>query len=451
MYFILARIPFDFLSALLAWWLARTVRPITDLIPGLHSWFDPKFIPEISFFIPFSLLSAFGFVLISALFGSFRFSQDSYWSNGISYVLISALFWGMSIISFFAIVYREVIFSRIMLAQAMLFVTCFAACFRFLLWSVQKWCWKNGIGVTHVFLYGRKEKCMFFEKILQNTPEFSVSGMSWNDEKYSLKNSEEIWLVDEDISPKIRKTLREQCYQEHRGFRFLPTSHEIFARMDIQIFGGFPLLRPISASLSGWGQILKRFLDIAGSLFALIVFSPLFLLLGVGVWISSGRPIFYASQRIGKNGKEFTMWKFRSMYPDAEEMKQYLQEQNHRKESPFFKIKNDPRITPFGKFLRRYSLDEFPQFWNVLRGDMSLIGSRPHFKEEIQQFSPEKNRILSIKPGMTGLAQVSGRSDLHFNEEIRLDTYYLENWSFWLDVKILFKTIGVILEGKGAD
>jgi lipopolysaccharide/colanic/teichoic acid biosynthesis glycosyltransferase len=114
-------------------------------------------------------------------------------------------------------------------------------------------------------------------------------------------------------------------------------------------------------------------------------------------------------------------------------------------------VKNDPRITPFGRFLRRFSLDELPQLWNVMRGEMSLIGSRPHLPEEIAQFTPEKKRILSIKPGLTGLAQVSGRSDLSFADEIRLDTYYLENWSFWLDLKIALKTVWVIIKGEGAD
>jgi exopolysaccharide biosynthesis polyprenyl glycosylphosphotransferase len=290
-----------------------------------------------------------------------------------------------------------------------------------------------------------------FEKIIATVPQFSLSGQFDVNADFSSENAEEIWHIDSNITPELEKKLHDRCYQEHKIFRFVPSSSETFARMDLQVFGGTPLLHPVPASLSGWGQVWKRALDIFGSIVGIAFLSPLFILLAIGVKTTSRGPVFYASKRIGKRGEAFLTWKFRSMVQNADILKKELREKNHRNDSPFFKVKDDPRITPFGRFLRRFSLDELPQLWNVLQGKMSLVGSRPHLPEEIAQYSPEKKRILEIKPGLTGLAQVSGRSDLRFEEEIRLDTYYLENWSFWLDLKIVLKTIWVIIKGEGAD
>ncbi len=451
MYFTLAKIPTDFTAAISAWWLARMIRPITDLVPGLHSWFDPKFIPDPSFFLPFSFYTSIGYLCIAATLGAYRFPEEFNWSKEIPRILLSSLFWGMSIISFYTLLYREVIFSRIMLAQAMVFIVLLIILFRFLMRIIQISCWKRGKGVSRIVLLGSEKNRAAFTKIIHTTPEFLVvDGYNPKDD-FSSDAVDEIWHIEGNLPPQQEKRLRDKCHREHKVFRFIPSSSEVFARMDLQVFGGVPVLRPTPAALSGWGQIFKRSLDILGSILCFILLFPLLLLLGIGVRITSRGPVLYGSKRIGRYGEEFTLWKFRSMIQNAETLKNSLQKMNHRNDSPFFKIKNDPRVTIFGKFLRRFSLDELPQLWNVLRGEMSLIGSRPHLPEEIQKFSPEKTRILSIKPGITGLAQVSGRSDLSFEEEIRLDTYYLENWSFWLDLKIFLKTIWVVLQGKGAD
>ena len=141
------------------------------------------------------------------------------------------------------------------------------------------------------------------------------------------------------------------------------------------------------------------------------------------------------------------MWKFRTMVVGADKLKKTLMEQN-RREGPLFKIQNDPRITRFGRFLRKTTLDELPQLWNVLRGDLSLVGPRAHLPEEIAQYEKHHRKVLAIKAGVTGLAQVSGRSKLDFEKEVKLDVYYLENWSLWLDLKILLKTFTVLLEGE---
>jgi len=203
-------------------------------------------------------------------------------------------------------------------------------------------------------------------------------------------------------------------------------------------------------ALDGWGRILKRVFDLIFSFLLLIIFSPLFLILGIIIKMDSQGPIFYHAKRIGAYGREIKIWKFRSMVKNADKLKQKLLAENEREDGPLFKMEADPRVTRVGRFIRKWSLDELPQFLNAFKGDMSLVGPRPHEPNEVKQYEKHHKKLLNIKPGITGLAQVSGRSDLDFEEEVRLDTFYIENWSLWLDLIILIKTPLVVLLRKGA-
>ncbi|MCR5216967.1 MAG: sugar transferase [Lachnospiraceae bacterium] len=196
--------------------------------------------------------------------------------------------------------------------------------------------------------------------------------------------------------------------------------------------------------------LLKRLLDLVGGLVGSLVALLLTIVLGPMIKLESPGPIFFKQKRVGKNGRYFMMYKFRSMYADAEERKKALMAQNQM-EGLMFKMDNDPRITKIGKFLRNTSLDEFPQFFNVLKGDMSLVGTRPPTVDEFLQYSSYHKMRLSIKPGITGLWQISGRSDItDFEEVVRLDVKYINEWNFWLDIKILLKTVGVVFKREGA-
>ncbi|MCI9081368.1 MAG: sugar transferase [Lachnospiraceae bacterium] len=195
---------------------------------------------------------------------------------------------------------------------------------------------------------------------------------------------------------------------------------------------------------------LKRSMDIAGSLLGLfltgiawVVFAPL-------IKLQSPGPVFYAQTRIGKNGRRFKFYKFRTMIVGADHMKKDLMEQNEM-DGLMFKMEDDPRIFPVGKFMRKYSIDELPQFWNVLKGDMSLVGTRPPTEDEFEQYELHHKARLGIRPGLTGMWQVSGRSDIkNFEEIVALDTQYISNWSLAMDIRILFRTVGVVLTGKGS-
>ena len=214
---------------------------------------------------------------------------------------------------------------------------------------------------------------------------------------------------------------------------------------------GISVLTTTMKRISKGELFLKRAMDICGGLIGVFFTAIIFLFVAPIIYIQSPGPIFFSQQRVGKNGRKFKIYKFRSMYPDAEERKKELMEKN--KMSGFmFKVDHDPRIFPFGNFIRKTSLDEFPQFFNVLKGDMSLIGTRPPTVDEYEQYELHHKGRLAMKPGLTGMWQASGRSNItDFEEVVKLDTEYIRNWSLGLDIKILFKTAMMVLAGKGAE
>jgi exopolysaccharide biosynthesis polyprenyl glycosylphosphotransferase len=216
-------------------------------------------------------------------------------------------------------------------------------------------------------------------------------------------------------------------------------------------FCGRPVLVFRSAPPLSWSALLKQIFDVLGALVIIIISSPITIPAALAVKLTSSGPIFFRQQRAGLNGKPFTMYKFRSMVTNAEQLKRELADLNEMS-GPVFKITHDPRVTKVGRILRKYSIDEFPQLLNVLRGEMSLVGPRPLPVDEVKRFDDVSHRRrLSVRPGLTCLWQVSGRSDLtDFNEWVRLDLQYIDNWSLWLDLKILWRTIPVVLFGKGA-
>jgi exopolysaccharide biosynthesis polyprenyl glycosylphosphotransferase len=196
------------------------------------------------------------------------------------------------------------------------------------------------------------------------------------------------------------------------------------------------------------GLVLKRGMDLLLAGVTLVVLSPLLLLVALAVKLDSHGPILYLSERIGKKGRVFRCIKFRTMVSDAEKRRADVQHMNER-DGVLFKISNDPRITKLGRFLRKYSLDELPQFLNVLRGDMSIVGPRPPLASEVREYKLSHLRRLDVMPGITGLWQVQARQDPSFDNYISLDVTYVDNWSIWLDLQILARTIVVVLEGTG--
>lgn len=222
-------------------------------------------------------------------------------------------------------------------------------------------------------------------------------------------------------------------------------------RIHSRPMAGLPLVHVSFPRLDGAPRFLKRSFDIVGAALLILALSPVLLAAALAVRLSSQGPVFYSQERVGRNGESFPMLKFRSMVVNADaELTQLLAEQG-RTDQPLFKVENDPRITPVGRFIRRYSIDELPQLFNVLRGEMSLVGPRPQRDAEVALYDDAAHRRLMVKPGMSGLWQVSGRSTLSWEDTIRLDLYYVENWSFMQDITILLRTVrAVVAPGASA-
>ena len=196
-------------------------------------------------------------------------------------------------------------------------------------------------------------------------------------------------------------------------------------------------------------EIFKRIIDIIGAGLGLILLSPIIAIVACAVKFTSKGPIFFSQKRVGKNGELFEMYKFRSMVVNAEELKEDLEEQNEMS-GPMFKIKDDPRITKVGKFIRKTSIDELPQLWNILKGDMSLVGPRPSLPKEVEQFDNWMFKRLSVRPGLTCYWQVSGRNNIDFEDWMKLDCRYVDERNLWIDIKLIFKTVFVLFGDKNA-
>ncbi len=214
-------------------------------------------------------------------------------------------------------------------------------------------------------------------------------------------------------------------------------------------FNGFPLLEFETFHANEWELFLKRLFDIVFSIVFIILSSPIMLTTMIAIKLTSRGPIFYTQVRSGINGRKFTLYKFRSMIVGAEMKKKQLEKQNEM-DGPVFKMKHDPRITKVGKFIRKFSIDELPQLFNVLKGDISIVGPRPPLPVEVEMYEHWQRRRLSLKPGITCTWQVSGRNNINFERWMEMDLEYIDNWSLWLDMKILLKTFFVVITGYGA-
>lgn len=395
------------------------------------------------------------------------------WVDEMSRIL-SATASGIAIMMAISFFFQPAPFSRLLLVWAMLFIIVLLGLARLLRHWLLRIMYQHGYLVDDVVVVGSGEVGRGIIRTLMARPDLGYRIIGYLDDGTGENNLGSGRIPHLGNYRDLRSTL-EEYPSMHTVFVALPGEmhRQILAilriassqnvrtqvvpdllqmslnRVEFINMSGIPMLGMREVHISRAGRITKRIMDLA---VAVVMSVPaLFASVGIALAIKldSKGPIFYSGVRIGQNGKPFKMYKFRSMIVGAEEQKLSLQQQNEAV-GPIFKIKDDPRLTKVGRLLRRTSLDELPQIYNVARGQMSLVGPRPPLPEEVEQYKPWQRQRLTVIGGITGLWQVSGRSDLTFDELCLLDIYYIENWSLALDVRILLQTVPYVLFGRGA-
>ena len=416
--------------------------------------------------IPLSTYSS-GLWLV-ALLGVIIFALNGFYTMHSKKLIkeIPKVFLGVSILIVFLILFifltRELFSSRFIIGFAWILAILYLVLARIILALLKNLFFNFGYGLSKIVIVGDKNSR---QEILHEYQEnrrlgFEVAAIADSPSQLydsqtiqaqiAKKNIDYIVQTDSSISREEALDLLTFCNENHIGLKYVANLFQTQSlHLNLSSVAGLPLVEIEGTPLDGWGKVLKRLFDLLISFVLLVLLSPIFLVVALLIKLDSKGPIFVALKRVGRKGEIFKMYKFRSMVNDAHAMKKNILQYNERKDGPLFKMKNDPRVTKLGRYLRHLSIDELPQFFNVFLGQMSLVGPRPHEPEEVSQYQRGYKKLLTIKPGITGLAQVSGRSDLLFSEEAKLDIFYIENWSLLLDLVIFLKTPWIILKKKG--
>lgn len=433
---------------------------------------DPAFQLPLASYLPQVLL------LVLFLLIAFRFSQVYPYQPGRSWVeetwhIATAATAGVIILIVVNLIFRPMLYSRLVFLYTAILVTIYLGISRLVIMMVRGHLRQYDIGVRRVLLIGAGDVGRMVMRTLAARPDYGwklVGFLDDNPAKSStdvgrfkalgpVENASEImasYAIQRIIiclpwqtHRTIQRLLRE-CEQLDVDAYVVPDLFQLTKnQMKVQELNGIPLISTRDISIQGWNLIFKRAFDIVvGSLMALVAL-PFILVVAVAIRLDTPGPVFFKQVRVGKNGKQFPCYKFRSMVHNADYLRSQVADLNEST-GPLFKIRNDPRLTRVGRFIRRYSIDELPQLLNVLRGEMSLIGPRPNLPEEVAQYQEWMKKRLSVSPGLTGLWQVSGRSNLTFDEMVLLDIYYVENWSVGMDTSILLRSVPAVLRATGA-
>ncbi len=410
-------------------------------------------------------------ILVFAMFGLYNLRGTRRFIHEFNRIVagITLGMFGAMVLFFFN---QSIFPSRFIILAAWVLSIVFVIVGRFILKQFQVLMFARGLGLHRlVVIKGQSVEFKVVERVLRHRStgyEIVAELADTPDLIEQLETLTANTVVDEimqaNASSKTDQNLQLAMLARNRGiqFSFIPNLFEVQRNVvELNNLKGIPVISLKNSPLDGWGKVTKRILDLIMSTICLIITAPLMLALAIIIKLNSPGPIIYSHIRTG-HGKNFRFYKFRTMFThlsvgekygdkQAEEMLQQLleSEANGNRNGPLHKIKNDPRVTSVGRFLRRTKLDELPQFWNVLKGDMSMVGPRPHLPEQVQAYLNSNRRIFSIKPAIFGLTQIAQITwpTLPFEEEIRLDTYYIENWSLWLDFTTLLKSFYLLFWG----
>ena len=462
----------DFLAVLGSFVLAYLIRvkldprPLADQVPGV------TYLKIFAALIPF-------YLIVFALLGLYRKDIYERRFQEVGRLLTGTIIGMLGIIAFdFA--YNEPIFpARLVPVYALGISFVLVLLGRSLLRAIRHLLFRYGFGINNVLLIGSTPATSGLANLIGNTRKSGYFIMGYYgkedllDERFkathyvsldaalgALKNVHTI-IQTELYDDAANQKIIDAAHQNHIAYKFIPTNVNLYTgNNEIELFHNFPVIAVHQTALVGWGRIAKRIFDVIGAVAGLIVSLPLFLIAGLIIKLTDPRgPVFYKHRRISRFGDTFEAYKLRSMYwkystgagkkSDVQVFKDLGREDLIAEWQQRRKVKNDPRIMPIGRFIRKTSIDELPQLWNVLKGELSLIGPRPVTREEVEKYKKASSVFLSVKPGITGLWQVSGRNETSFEERVALDLYYVQHWSFLLDLKILYRTVLVVLKGTG--
>jgi len=465
LFFSAFRVPLDYIvlvfSGLLAFYLRRTPT-VQELQPVLYDFSVREYLQVL-------LVVAAFFVIIFAIEGLYRIQSNK--GRLIELYQISrAMTIGLMIIVLLLFLEPDWYSSRFVILTGAVLSVLLVSLARMSLRGFQTYLLVNkGIGARKLFLVGENDFAESFKEMIRKNSQTGYILVDHRDE-VDFKRLEllkrqgrldEVIQSNSKINKKELFQLKEFCIRNKIVFKYIPTLIQT-ANFKLEILLGEPLIEVKNTSLEGWGKITKRGFDITGALVGIVLFGPIMLVAMIVIWLESGFPAVYFNRRVNHKGGEFNLYKFRYMKKEYSHGQQFSAKHNQKalkflddliakqsiKKGPVYKIKNDPRKTKFGTFIEKYSIDELPQFFNVLKGEMSLVGPRPHQPMEVEKYKDYQRRVLTIKPGITGMAQISGRSDLSFEKEVKLDIFYIENWSLWRDIQIIYKTIPTLLRKR---
>jgi len=463
--FTFLQLPLDYLTLVAAGFIAYSLR-FSDTVTAIRPIF---FNLPWNKYWPLVLVVSLGWVLIFALNGLYRVDPNRKFASDISRIFMACAT-GFAAITIYVFFTLQKFDSRFLVLASWILALIFVIIERMLIRGLKAWLYHLGFGLRKLIIIGNENIAQIIKdgltqkkylgyKIIGIYPNFSEE----NQKQIKNLRPDELLFADPKASEDDAVRAVDFANENHITFKY---SADLFAtistNMAVYTVAGIPIVELRRARMGAWGRIAKRLVDIIFGLIFLIIFSPIYLIVSLIILFETGQPIIYHNERVGQRGKKFMAYKFRSMYQkycvgqqfengeEALKNEEKLIAKQNSKAGPVYKIKDDPRVTKFGHFIRTWSLDELPQFWNVVKGQMSLVGPRPHQPREVANYEKWHKIVMVAKPGLTGMAQVSGRSNLTFDEEVKLDTFYIENWTWLLDLIILIKTPFVVIKRKGA-
>jgi exopolysaccharide biosynthesis polyprenyl glycosylphosphotransferase len=433
---------------------------------------EPEFDNPIDVYFPFMIVLTILLIAAYQIDNIYVPRRLGMWLDQMSRIVRSTMI-AMLIMIGITFIYQPFFYSRLIYLYATILIVLLLGVGRLLWGVVLSRLRQRGLGVSRVLIVGAGDVGRMVIRTVMAQPEFgyrivalvddhvepssltigpvpTVEGTQRLPEIIAEKNIDEV-IVTLPWTDHLRiLNIFQLCESLGVRVRTVPDLFQLsLNRVDVEDLGGVPVIGLKAASIRGANLIVKRSMDVTLGSLMLLILSPLMIISALAIKLDSPGPIIFRQKRVGARGQEFVVFKFRSMREGADEEKERLLDLNEMN-GPLFKIRDDPRMTRLGRFLRRSSLDELPQLFNVLRGEMSMVGPRPHTSAEVEQYQNWQRQVLEAPPGMTGLAQVSGRSQLSFDEQCLLDIYYIENWSPALDIKILLRTVPKALSGQGA-